>query len=84
MKGNIGFIGVGSSMILAAVLSAGLSAVIIDCPEPEPEPDYSKLAAASYLPEFEPYVPLSDYQERRELNQRQKRKLKRQQPHGRI
>ena len=81
---KIGIIGAGACAILASCFAAGVSVTVHECPEPIQEPDYSKLAALPDIPEAELYTPMSDYSQPRILNQRQKRKLKRQQPHGRV
>ena len=75
-------IGIGFATALASLVAVEIPAVIVDStlPEPTQEPDYSKLLA---LPEAELFTPLHD-PEVRQLNQRQRRKLKRQQPHGRV
>jgi hypothetical protein len=74
-------IGIGLATALASVVATGIPLVIVDGPLPEPvqEPDYSKLAALPDIPEL--FTPLHE-PSIRQLNQRQRRKLKRQQPHG--
>lgn len=71
---------------VASLVAASISATIVhDMPaEPREETNYKKVAEIiPFLPEFEPVVPM-DQPELRQLNQRQKRKLKRQQPHGKF